>query len=159
MTDDTPFYAPPKSGEVLFEFLRERDYSRWRCELRDHGEPYGVEAQFYQNEEFLYYGRRFDRRMDPTRTPRALAAHWPSRGRRKSGRPSNERVSDPETEAGDDPSVVSNRIALSRQPVWPDHSFHHRRSERSNRSETDTGGGPAGASRSVTRHELQNAGA
>jgi len=35
----------------------------------------GIEAQFWKNEEFLYR-RRFDARVDPTRTPRALAAAW-----------------------------------------------------------------------------------
>src|SRR4030088_2025260 len=62
-------------GEKLFEFYVERDHSRWLCELRDHGETYGVEAQFYQNEEFSR-GRRFDRSMDPTRTPREMAIAW-----------------------------------------------------------------------------------
>jgi hypothetical protein len=47
---------------------------RYLCELRDHG-PYGVEAQFYQNEELLY-SRRFDPRLDPTRPPRAMAIAW-----------------------------------------------------------------------------------
>ena len=28
----------PQSGELLFEFYRERDHTRWLCELRDHGE-------------------------------------------------------------------------------------------------------------------------
>ena len=69
----TPRQAKP--GELLFEFYRERDHSRWFCELRDHGEPYGVEAQFFQNEELLV-SRRFDRRMDPTRTPREMAIAW-----------------------------------------------------------------------------------
>ena len=32
-------------------------------------------AQFYQNEE-LIIGRRFDRRMDPMRTPREMAIQW-----------------------------------------------------------------------------------
>ena len=40
-----------------------------------HVTAHGVEAQFYQNEELLI-GRRFDRRMDPTRPPRALAVQW-----------------------------------------------------------------------------------
>ena len=65
--------APPRQptpGEPLFEFLLGHD--RILCELRDHGEPYGVEAQFYRNEEFEI-GRRFDRTMDPTRPPRELA--------------------------------------------------------------------------------------
>jgi hypothetical protein len=62
-------------GEFLFEFVRERDHSCWICELRDHGETYSVEAQFFQNEEFMI-GRRFDRAMDPTRHPRELAIMW-----------------------------------------------------------------------------------
>jgi len=39
--------VPPrqaKPGELLFEFYRERDHSRWLC---DDGEEYGVMAQFY----------------------------------------------------------------------------------------------------------------
>jgi hypothetical protein len=55
----------------LFEFLRGHD--RFRCELRDHG-PHGIEAQFFQNEEFLY-ARRFEG-IDPTLTARALAIAW-----------------------------------------------------------------------------------
>ena len=35
----------PKPGELLFEFYRERDHSRWLCELRDDGEEYSVMAQ------------------------------------------------------------------------------------------------------------------
>jgi len=72
MTDD-PFYAPnlataprrqPQPGEKLFEFLRGHD--RYLCELRDHG-VYGIEAQFWENEEFRY-SRRFETRaavVDP----------------------------------------------------------------------------------------------
>ena len=59
-------------GELLFEFLRGHD--RIRCELRDHG-AYGVEAQFLINEE-LVIGRTFHQRLDPTRTPRAMAIAW-----------------------------------------------------------------------------------
>jgi hypothetical protein len=62
----------PQPGERLFEFLLGHD--RIRCELRDHG-PYGVEAQFYRNEEFLY-GRRFDSRLDASRPSRQLAIQW-----------------------------------------------------------------------------------
>jgi hypothetical protein len=65
----------PQPGELLFEFYRERDHTRWLCELRDHGEPYGVEAQFYKNEE-LFCARRFDRSMSPTRMPREMAISW-----------------------------------------------------------------------------------
>lgn len=48
----------PAPGEKLFEFLRGHD--RFLCELRDHG-PHGIEAQFLQNEEFLF-SRRFETR-------------------------------------------------------------------------------------------------
>jgi hypothetical protein len=83
MSDERPFYVPnepphpprqPQPGELLFEFYEERDH-RWRCELRAHPEPYGIEAQFFLNEE-LFIGRRFDRTMDPTRPPRELAIAW-----------------------------------------------------------------------------------
>jgi len=82
--DKVPFYAPhqpprpprqPRSGELLFQFYRELDHSRWRCELRDHGEPYGVEAQFLKNEEFIT-SRTFHPRLDLTRTPRQMAIAW-----------------------------------------------------------------------------------
>jgi hypothetical protein len=56
--------------------------SRWLCELRDDGEEYGVMAQFYQNEE-LVTGRRFDRRMDPARTPREMAIQWAEEERKR----------------------------------------------------------------------------
>jgi hypothetical protein len=59
----------PKRGERLFEFYRESDHSRWLCELRDHGKAYGVEAQFFKNEEF-FMGRRFDPRLDSSRPSR-----------------------------------------------------------------------------------------
>jgi hypothetical protein len=42
---DTPVAPPePRRGEVLFEFCRARDHSRWLCELRDDGDEYGVMA-------------------------------------------------------------------------------------------------------------------
>jgi hypothetical protein len=66
---------PPRRGEpgeLLFEFLRGHD--RVRCELRDHGE-YGFEAQFLINEE-LVIGRIFHQRLNPARTPRAMAIGW-----------------------------------------------------------------------------------
>ncbi len=63
----------PQRGERLFEFLRGHD--RYLCELRDHGETYGVEAQLWKNEEF-FYSRGFDPRLDRTRTPRELAIAW-----------------------------------------------------------------------------------
>ncbi len=62
----------PRVGALLFEFLRGHD--RFRCELRDHG-SYGVEAQFLINEE-LFIGRTFHQRLDPQRTPRAMAIMW-----------------------------------------------------------------------------------
>jgi hypothetical protein len=45
------------------------------CDLRDHGEFYGIEAQFWKNGGF-FYSRRFDTRLDRTRTPRELATAW-----------------------------------------------------------------------------------
>ena len=69
-----PVTKTPQPGERLFEFLRGHD--RFLCELRDHGETYGVEeAQFYQNEEFLI-SRRFDCTMSRTQTLRALVVQW-----------------------------------------------------------------------------------
>jgi hypothetical protein len=68
----------PQPGEKLFEFLLGHD--RILCELRDHG-AYGVEAQFFRNEEFAY-SRRFDPGLDPTRTPRELAVQWAETERR-----------------------------------------------------------------------------
>lgn len=87
MSDEQPFYAPdlkpapprqPQPGELLFEFLV--GHNRWLCELRDHGQ-YGVEAQFWKNEEFTF-SRRFDDRLDRTRPPRALAIAWAEEERR-----------------------------------------------------------------------------
>src|SRR5437764_6701430 len=81
MGDEKPFYAPdlkpplprqPQPGELLFVFLV--GHARWSCELRDHGQ-WGVEAQFWKNEEFMR-SRRFDARMDPTRPPREMAIAW-----------------------------------------------------------------------------------
>ena len=78
VTDDQPFYSPtykpppPKpvqSGERLFEFLRGHD--RFHCELRNHGE-YGIEAQFFQNDE-LFVSRRCDTRVQ--------AVEWATRER------------------------------------------------------------------------------
>ena len=69
----------PQHGEPLFEFLHGHD--RYRCELLDHGERYGVEAQFWRNEE-LVYNRRFDPGLYGTRTPRAMAIAWAEDERR-----------------------------------------------------------------------------
>jgi hypothetical protein len=68
----------PQPGERLFEFPLGQD--RIHCELRDHG-PYGIEAQFFRNEEFRH-SRRFDSQLDPTRTPRELAIQWAEAERR-----------------------------------------------------------------------------
>src|SRR5713101_6320976 len=59
----------PKTGERLFEFLRGHD--RILCELYDLGD-YGIDVRFWKNEEF-WYSRRFDPRLDATRTPGELA--------------------------------------------------------------------------------------
>jgi hypothetical protein len=50
----------------VFQFVRERDHTRWRCELVDDG-PYGIDAQILRNEEFSY-SCRFPNR--------AFAAAW-----------------------------------------------------------------------------------
>ena len=62
MTKTSLLSRQPKPGELLFEFYVERDHARWLCELRDHGDVYGIEAAFYRNEEFSS-SRRFDRTM------------------------------------------------------------------------------------------------
>ena len=69
--------APRQSvpGELLFEFYVERTKRFYRCELRDHGPEYGVEAQFLDPVD-LVFARRFDPRLDPSRTPRAMAIAW-----------------------------------------------------------------------------------
>jgi hypothetical protein len=72
---------PPRQsqpGERLFEFLL--GTACVHCELRDHG-PAGIEATFYQDGELLT-SRRFDPRLDPSRTPRALAIQWAEEERR-----------------------------------------------------------------------------
>ena len=69
----------PTHGEPVFEFLHGHD--RHLCELRDHGQVFGVEARFWKNEEF-FYSRRFDARMDRTRSPRELAIAWAEEERR-----------------------------------------------------------------------------
>ena len=68
MVWNAPRPAPrqPKSGTLLFEFIRARDQAPMTCELRFHRE-WRWEAQFYDRGEFLY-SRRFD--------TRALAAQW-----------------------------------------------------------------------------------
>ncbi len=69
----------PKPGEQLFEFLI--GTARVHCELRDHRSAAGIEATFYQDGELLT-SRRFDPRLDPARTPRALAIQWAEEERR-----------------------------------------------------------------------------
>ena len=64
---------PPKAREKLFEFLRGHD--RILCELVDHGSVYGVEAQFFYNEEFRL-GRTFPPRLNPEHTSREMAITW-----------------------------------------------------------------------------------
>jgi hypothetical protein len=76
--DRLPHTAKPdpprvaRVGELLFEFLR--GHTRIRCEFLDHG-AYGVEAQILHDEE-LVIARTFHQRLDPTRTPRAMAIAW-----------------------------------------------------------------------------------
>jgi hypothetical protein len=76
---DTPTHAATPYRKATFGFCRviacgtpeggfefRRGHDRFVCELRDHG-GYGVEAQFFLNEEF-FTSRRFDRR--------SLAVRW-----------------------------------------------------------------------------------
>jgi hypothetical protein len=51
------------------------------CKLRQHPEPYGVEAQFYRNEEFDH-SRRFDATMSRERTRREMAIAWATEWRK-----------------------------------------------------------------------------
>ncbi len=69
---DLPPQAP-KPREKLFEFLRGHD--RILCELVDHGQVYGVEAQFLSNEE-LAFSRMFPPYLDRWRTSREMAIMW-----------------------------------------------------------------------------------
>jgi hypothetical protein len=64
----------PRRDERLFAFST-RDGRTLRCELFDDGD-YGVEARFSAVDSELVITRRFDARMDPTRTRRALAVQW-----------------------------------------------------------------------------------
>lgn len=70
----------PQPGELLFEFRL--GTARVHCELRDHGPAVGVEATFYQDRELLT-SRRFDPRLDPTRTPRAAGRPMGGGGARR----------------------------------------------------------------------------
>ena len=81
---DEPFSAPNRPsgsprpaepGELLFEFYVERTKTFYRCELRDHGPAYGVEAQFFDPAEFLI-SHTFPPYLDPARTSRKMAIAW-----------------------------------------------------------------------------------
>ena len=83
---DKPFYtlnmkrAPVSVGqaaELLFEFYVERTKKFYRCELRDHGPTYGVEAQFFDPVDLV-----IARRSIRGSTPRGRRASWRSRGHR-----------------------------------------------------------------------------
>src|SRR5262245_1319771 len=67
--------SPGQPGELLFEFYVERTKKFYRCELRDHGPEYGVEAQFFDPVD-LIFARRFDPRLDASRPSRELAIAW-----------------------------------------------------------------------------------
>lgn len=69
----------PEPGELLFEFVLGHD--RWRCELRDHGEQYGVEAQFLLNGD-LERARTFASYMVLTHTAREHAIYWAEQERK-----------------------------------------------------------------------------
>ncbi len=62
----------PQPGELLFEFFVGHD--RYRCELRDHGDAYSVEAQFFLNGD-LGRARTFASYMVPKNTARERAIH------------------------------------------------------------------------------------
>jgi len=47
----------------------------YRCELRDHGLEYGIEAQFVDPID-LVISRRFDPRLDASRPSREMAIAW-----------------------------------------------------------------------------------
>jgi hypothetical protein len=64
-----PAERTPQPGEKLFEFLV--GHKRHLCELRDHGQ-WGVEAQFFVNEEFV---------MGYRHKTRELAIAWAQRER------------------------------------------------------------------------------
>ena len=74
---------PPKPREKLFEFLRGHD--RILCELVDHGPVYGVEAQFFYNEE-LRIGRAFPPYLSGSRTSREMAIFWAEAERKAIGK-------------------------------------------------------------------------
>lgn len=69
----TPRSCKARPGELLFEFLV--GHHRYRCELRDHGDTYGVEAQFFLNGD-LERARTFASYMVLTHTARKHAIHW-----------------------------------------------------------------------------------
>lgn len=58
------------------------------------GKVYGVDAQFYKNEEFDR-GRRFDPRLDSSRPSRELAVAWAEQERKHIEASSDERKQRP----------------------------------------------------------------
>src|SRR5262249_35532931 len=86
MADEKPYFATsglkipqrqPVPGELLFEFYRERDHKFFRCELRDHGEVYGVEAQFFDPADLVIAQTFRDMRDGEQIIPaRELAIAW-----------------------------------------------------------------------------------
>ena len=62
-----PSRRVPRPRELLFEFIRESDRAQFRCELRYHGDDWGVEAQVLMNGDLLV-AQRFD--------AKALAVQW-----------------------------------------------------------------------------------
>ena len=53
----------------------ERTKKFYRCELRDHGPEYGIEAQFLNPVEVLI-AHTFPPHLDPTRSSREMAIAW-----------------------------------------------------------------------------------
>ena len=58
----------PTHVEVLFEFVRPRDYARISCEMRFNGESYGWEVRFFERDSEFYSRRAF--------TLKAEAVEW-----------------------------------------------------------------------------------
>jgi hypothetical protein len=60
--------------EVLFDFYRLSDKTRWRCELRDR-DDFGAVVEFYRDDEF-FESRRFSPWTDRGRSARDMAIDW-----------------------------------------------------------------------------------
>ena len=63
------------SIELLFEFYRRRDGTRWRCELQDYGDTVGVIARVYRDDH-INRARHFKQSMSVVWTPREMVIAW-----------------------------------------------------------------------------------